>query len=142
MTTTAAGDAAKILGVRRKVRDEFDLIEMGDGVLGRAALLKLAAYLEISPAQLARLLPISERTVQRHGADKPFNRPVSEQLLQIAGVAVRGVEVFEDRARFLAWLKQPSAALGNNAPLALLKSRFGADMVLAELGRMEHGIFA
>jgi putative toxin-antitoxin system antitoxin component (TIGR02293 family) len=133
---------AKILGVRRKLRDDFDLIEMSDRGIARSALIKLAAYLDISPGQLARLLPISERTVQRQSDAKPFNRTVSEQVLQIASVAARGVEVFEDRDNFLSWLKQPCVALDNKVPLELLKSRFGADMVLGELGRMEHGVFS
>lgn len=142
MTTTTLSDTAKILGVRRKLRDDFDLIEISNKGIARSALVKLADYLAISPTQLARLLPISARTVQRHSDAKPFNRTISEQILQIAGVAARGVEVFEDRDNFLAWLKQPSAALGNKVPLDLLKSRFGAEMVLDELGRMEHGVFA
>jgi len=34
------------------------------------------------------------------------------------------------------------AALGHTAPIKLLASRFGVDIVLDELGRIEHGVFA
>ena len=111
---------------------------MSNRGITRSELIKLAEYLDISPGQLIRLLPISERTVQRHGDA----RAVSEELIQIASVAARGVAVFEDRDHFLCWLKQPCVVLGNKEPLELLYSRFGADMVLDELGRMEDRVFA
>jgi putative toxin-antitoxin system antitoxin component (TIGR02293 family) len=48
--------------------------------------------------------------------------------------------VFGDKDRFLAWANQPSKALAGKKPLELLGSRFGIDLVLDELGRMEHGV--
>ena len=141
-TTVPLGETAQILGVRHRLHNGFDLIEMSNRGIARSELIKLAEYLAISPGRLVRLLPISERTVQRQGDAKPFSRAVSEQVLQIASVAARGVAVFEDRDHFLYWLKQPCVALGNKVPLELLNLRFGADIVLDELGRMEHGVFA
>jgi putative toxin-antitoxin system antitoxin component (TIGR02293 family) len=67
---------------------------------------------------------------------------VSEQVLQIAAVVARGTEVFGGKDRFLAWAKQPSTALSDKTPLELLGSRFGTDLVLDELGRIEHGVFS
>jgi putative toxin-antitoxin system antitoxin component (TIGR02293 family) len=71
-----------------------------------------------------------------------LNRVVSEHILQLAEVAARGVEVFGDKAAFLAWLHHANTALGHQTPVSLLSSRFGAEIVLDELGRLEHGIVA
>ena len=135
---------ANVLGgehaLPRKIETRMDLIELGDKGVTKDALLRLATYLSLSLSQMAKLLPITERTIQRYSRKKRFNRVVSEQILQIAEVAARGVEVFGDRDRFLSWIKQPSTGLGNRTPTTLLGSRFGTEMVLDELGRIEHGV--
>jgi putative toxin-antitoxin system antitoxin component (TIGR02293 family) len=123
-----------------KLEDRQDLIALVDHGVTKVALLNLAKYLSLSIEELAGLLPISRRTIHRYSAKQHFNRSVSEQILHITEVVSKGMEVFEDKDRFLAWMRQPSAALGNKTPLSLLSSRFGAEMVLDELGRIEHGI--
>ncbi len=92
--------------------------------------------------QIAELLPISERTIQRYARSQHFNRVVSEQILQIAEVVAKGIDVFQDKDLFLAWMRQRNVALGNKTPLGLLTSRFGTEMVLDELGRIEHGVLS
>lgn len=137
---------AKILGGRRTlhldIRDRMDLVELGKKGVSKAALLKLAGYLGLSVGEMAALLPVGERTIQRYSRTHRFKSSVSEHILQIAEVAARGEEVFGEKERFLSWLNLSSAALGNTTPGDLLSSRFGAELVLDELGRIEHGILA
>lgn len=137
---------ANVLGgkkvLKKNIQSRMDLIELSNKGVTKDALIHLAKYFACSVNQIAQLLPVTERTIQRYTPGKPFNRIVSEHILQIAEVAARGSEVFEDRDKFLAWMKQPSKALNNNKPMSLLNSRFGNDMVIDELGRMEHGVFS
>ena len=49
---------------------------------------------------------ITERTIQRYSRSTRLSRAVSDHLLEIARVAVRGVDVFEDKDRFLAWIQR------------------------------------
>ncbi len=122
------------------IRSRMDFVELGDRGLTKSALSHLAKSLSLSMKELARLLPVTERTLQRYSAQKYLSRAVSEQALQIAQVAAAGFELFEDREKFLAWLSLPSAPLGGEKPLDLLRSRFGIELVLDELGRIDHGI--
>jgi uncharacterized protein (DUF2384 family) len=39
-------------------------------------------------------------------------------------------------------MQQPNVAFGNKTPLSLISSRFGTQMVLDELGRIEHGVLS
>ena len=137
---------SRILGGRKTlhvdIRDRMDLVELGKRGVTKAALLRLARYLDLSVSEMAALLPVAERTIQRYGRSRRFKSSVSEHILQIAEVAARGEEVFGEKERFLAWLNVPSAALGKSTPEKLLSSRFGAQLVLDELGRIEHGIVA
>jgi putative toxin-antitoxin system antitoxin component (TIGR02293 family) len=57
-------------------------------------------------------------------------------------VVARGSEVFEDMDNFLSWMNHPTKALGDTTPASLLKTRFGVELVLDELARIEHGVFA
>ena len=137
---------ADVLGgekvLRKKIQSRMDLIELSNKGLTKNALRHLAKFLSFTMSQMAALLPVTERTIQRYAPRKHFNRVVSEQILQIAEVAARGAEVFEDRDKFLAWMDHPNRALADKTPLSLLNSRFGAEMVLDELGRIEHGVFS
>ncbi len=130
----------KVLHMRIQKRQ--DLVTLSDHGVTKGALVNLAKYLSFPIDQIAELLPISGRTVQRYARGQHFSRAVSEQILQIAEVAARGAEVFEDKDRFLAWMRQPNVALGDKAPLSLLNTRFGMQMVLDELGRIEHGVLS
>lgn len=120
----------------------MDLIELSNEGITKDALLRLVKYLNLSMSQMAKLIAITERSIQRYALEDHFNRVVSEQILQIAEVAARGTNVFEDKDKFLSWMQQPNKALANKTPMSLLSSRFGSEMVLDELGRIEHGIFS
>jgi putative toxin-antitoxin system antitoxin component (TIGR02293 family) len=141
-----AATITEVLGgvevIHTKIQSRMDLIELSNEGITKDALLRLVNYLNLSISQMAKLIAITERTIQRYTLKKPFNRVVSEQILQIAEVAARGTNVFEDKEKFLSWIHQPSKALGDKTPMSLLSSRFGTEMVLDELGRIEHGIFS
>jgi len=143
---TYATTIEEILGGRKilhkSIQGKMDLIELSNMGVTKEALLHLAKYCSFSIHQLAEVLPVTERTIQRYTPKKHFNRAVSEQILQLAEVAARGTEVFGEREQFLEWMKTPSAALADKKPVSLLNSKFGAEMVLDELGRIEHGVLS
>jgi putative toxin-antitoxin system antitoxin component (TIGR02293 family) len=128
----------KVLG--QKIQNQMDLIELANKGITKDALTHLAEFFSIRISQMAALLPVTERTIQRYTGKKHFNRVVSEQILQIAEVAAKGTDVFEDKDKFLSWMNHPNKALGNRRPMDLLRSRFGVQAVLDELGRIEYGV--
>ena len=137
---------AEVLGgekvLRQRIHSRLDLIALSRKGLPKEALLHLAQFLSYTLHEVADLLPVTERTLQRYTPQQPLSHVVSEHILQLAEVAAKGVEVFTDKAAFLAWLHHPNTALANHTPLSLLNSRFGVEMVLDELGRLEHGVVA
>lgn len=128
--------------IQKKIEGRMDLIELSQTGIPKSALVNLANYLSFTTRQIAQLLPVTARTIQRYTEKKQFNRVVSEQILALAFVAARGTEVFGEKARFLSWMNHPNKALANKTPLSILSSRFGVEMVLDELGRMEYGVFS
>ena len=128
--------------LHQEIHNRMDFMELSNKGVSKDALNHLAKYLGLSLKQMAELLAVTERTIQRYSAGKHFSTVVSEQILQIAEVAARGTNAFGSKVKFLFWIKQPNKALSDRTPLSLFGSRFGTEMVLDELGRMEHGIFS
>lgn len=128
--------------LNHKIETRLDLIEIAQQGITKSAYEHLANYLNYNTKQMADILPITERTIQRYTKNKHFNTEVSDHILQIAEVTAKGIEVFEDKNQFLSWMGFPCMSFNNKTPLSLLTSKFGVDMILDELGRIEHGIFS
>ena len=136
----------KVLGgekvLRKNIRNQMDLIELSNLGITKDALEHLINFISVPLGQIANLLPITKRTIERYPRKKHFNRVVSEQIIQLAEITAKGVEVFGDKDGFLIWLNRPNKALSGKIPFTLTASRFGAEMVLDELGRMEYGVIS
>lgn len=130
----------KILG--RKIENKMDLVELARKGVVKDVVSNLAKYLSLSSKQIADLLPVTERTLLRYAGGQALNPTVSEQVLRIAEVTARGIEVFEDKAKFILWLNTPNKVFAGKTPYALLDSGYGVELVLDELGRIEFGVYS
>jgi uncharacterized protein (DUF2384 family) len=73
----------------------------------------------------------------------PLLKPnMPRKLLSLARLYTRGEEVFGSMDKFKTWIKTPSLIFKGEAPVTILDTSAGFDMVFKELGRIEHGIFA
>jgi putative toxin-antitoxin system antitoxin component (TIGR02293 family) len=134
---------AEVLGDKRakKLSSSYDMYEFASMGLTRKSVDNLMKFLGISMAEIAELLPISERTLRRYELGHKLDHAVSSQVLDLAVLMARGLDVFGERTRFISWLDEVSLPLGRKKPIELLDNRFGIRMVLNELGRIEHGVF-
>ena len=130
----------RVLG--KKLQNKMDLVELGSHGVTKNAVLHLANYLSLSWKQVADLLPVTERTLQRYSSDQHFNLAVSEQVLHIAEVIAKGTEVFKDKDKLIIWLNTPHKVFYGKTPFTMLSSHFGMDLVLEELGRIEFGVYS
>lgn len=92
----------------------------------------------------AALLNISTKSLQRYAQEEDFLfKPIhSEKIVEIAEVTNLGNEVFDNQIQFDLWLHTPCYALGSTAPIEMLSDSYGKEMVLEELHKIDHGIFA
>jgi len=130
----------KVLGW--KVRNTMDLVGLSKRGVPKSALSRLAKTLGFTTAHMATFLPVTERTIQRYTPKQYFKAYVSEQILELAELAAYGLEIFDDKEQFLGWLNEPTKGLGGRAPVDLLDTRFGVEMVRNELIRIEYGVFS
>jgi putative toxin-antitoxin system antitoxin component (TIGR02293 family) len=120
----------------------MDLVKLSKKGVSRGALNHLIKHSSLTLQQMAALLPVTVRTIQRYSTEDRFSPAVSEQIISIAQIMARGEEVFGDCIQFKAWLNRKSPALSNKKPFDLLSSRFGGNLIIDELGRIEHGVIS
>lgn len=92
----------------------------------------------------AEYLNISTKSLQRYrkAPNHVFKPALSEKIIELLEVVHLGSQVFDTTDQFYAWLHSSSMALGGQKPAELVKDSYGKEMVMEELNRIEHGIFA
>jgi putative toxin-antitoxin system antitoxin component (TIGR02293 family) len=104
---------------------------------------KIADKVDFTQKEWSDILHISERTLQRYAHDNGFfNTGVIDRILQINKVFERGKEVFGSYERFNLWLRDNPYMLEGRLSIHSLASFEGINLVLTQIGRIEHGIFA
>ncbi len=107
-----------------------------------AAITTLSRKIDVSQKDVAAWLHTTPRTIQRSiEAGSPLGLDLSDRVSQLIRVYRRCRDVFKEDTKVSVWLKTPNYALGNSAPAALLDTIRGMELVLDELGRIEHGVF-
>ena len=104
-----------------------------------AAVENLGRFLIESPQRLMRVIQINERTAQRRRERGALSPEESDRVARIARVSQRAIDSLGDENRAREWLKRPNRALQDTAPLDLLSTDAGSELVTDELGRIEYG---
>lgn len=104
-----------------------------------AAVENLGRFLLEPPQRLMRVIQINERTAQRRRERGALSADESDRIARIARVSQRAIDSLGDENRAREWLKRPNRALQDAAPLDLLSTDAGSELVADELGRIEYG---
>jgi len=136
----------KLLGGRsvlgHSLETGMDRYELSRAGIPKRALLSLVSNLNFSLRSMSSLLNVAERTIQRKRDDELLDISTSEQVIQIAEVYSRGSEVFSSARNFQEWMDTENISFGGKRPIELLPSRYGAQMILDEIGRIEYGVYS
>lgn len=105
---------------------------------------QIKSFTPFTDADWAEYLGLSTKTLQRYREEKDFyfKSIHTEKIFELAEVTNFGIQVFGSSDKFYRWLQAPSFALGGNKPEELIKNSYGKEMVMAEINKIEHGIFA
>ncbi len=105
---------------------------------------KIKQVLPFTDVDWSSFLEVSAKTLQRYrqNPEKRFKPIHSEKIFELAEVSYFGREVFGSDQKFNHWLRTPSHALRGLQPIELLRDSYGKELVMDELNRIEHGVFA
>lgn len=122
---------------------EYALVNRAQEGIEVSAFFDLAHVSGLNNEELASLLDLSFKTIQRYQKDgKKLNALNSEQLLKMISLYQKAEEIFGDLASFNRWLRKPALGLGNQIPLSFMKTSGGIDLIHDELFRIEFGALA
>jgi putative toxin-antitoxin system antitoxin component (TIGR02293 family) len=139
-TVAAALGGAKVL--KTEVQSEFDLASAAMAGLSAEAARSILDSGLLTPEELYELV-IPRRTLDRRlDQDQPLTVTESDRLLRATRVIVRAREALGSPEKAATWLRTANRALRGMAPLALLETDIGAQMVERILGRIEHGVYS
>jgi len=128
---------AEILGYDEVNQTPVEIVAQG---LPYDAVERLAKTLDLSLEKMCQIIPVSRRTLARYRGGN-LDAHLSDHILTVGKVYERAVEVMESPGNALLWLKSPNYAFRFKSPLDYLSSFTGAQEVLDELGRLQHGVF-
>ncbi|RZS92524.1 type II toxin-antitoxin system Xre/ParS family antitoxin [Aquimarina brevivitae] len=132
----------RYLNIDIPLRNIYDFIELSRNGIDKKSLLHLAKTIGFELKELALILHMSERTLQRYALSKNLGVEASAKVLQLAKLYAKGEAVFGDLPKFKKWMEHPNYALAMKKPKELLDTTFGFQLLNEELVRIEHGIFA
>lgn len=101
---------------------------------------QLRTRLDLSVAEMARLLDMSARTLGRRQEEGHLTAAESDRLYRYARLFERAVAVLGNEEKACTWLKKEQWALGDRVPLETVRYEPGAREVEDLLGRIEHGL--
>lgn len=140
-STTIAQEAATPLYGRTQIRPLTVIETIREG-LPLSKLLPVIKSMKISMSELADILHISLRTLQRYQNHKILDTDTSSKGIRLIQLYHHGIAVFEDADDFASWIRSEVAALDYNTPFSLFDTPIGFDLVDDILGRIDYGVFA
>lgn len=101
----------------------------------------IQSRLQLSNRELADLLMISPRTLDRRRKEETLPVDESDRCFRIARLLDMALELFGDsRDKLSIWFKTSNPALGDKPPLHWIKSQPGSEIVERTLAQLRHGI--
>ncbi|TDN94996.1 putative toxin-antitoxin system antitoxin component (TIGR02293 family) [Salegentibacter sp. 24] len=125
-----------------KGNSDFVYLKILKEGLYRNSVTSFIKHSSLTTKQVSKLIHVSERTLKRYAPDKTIAINSSERLIELTRLFHKGINVFNEKEKFIVWLDRPNKALANSKPLDLIETSIGVDLVMDELRRIEHGVYS
>jgi putative toxin-antitoxin system antitoxin component (TIGR02293 family) len=143
-STSKGVAAARVRGLGVSLLDETDPAKIraaivNGQVLG-SGLRRLRTGLQLTVDDMARLLDVAARTINRKEKDSgALSVSEADRAFRVARIADLAIAMIGDREKALSWLRTPNAYLGGQSPIALLDTELGAELVSESLYAIAYG---
>jgi len=124
------------------IKNDNDYISVIRTGIPKQAMTHLMQVADLTLTEMAAIIHTSDRTLRRYGPQQKLSQEQSERMVEIAKLYSRGEEVFGSMDEFRQWMDAILLPFGNKKPKDYLDTSLGINMIMDELGRIEHGIFA
>jgi len=90
--------------------------------------------------RMTKILSVPPRTMARRKTEQRLTAQESDRLARLARILTYATEVFGTEEKASTWLTRPNRILRATAPIDLLDTDLGTQVVEMMLGRIEHGV--
>ncbi len=90
--------------------------------------------------RMSKILSVPPRTMARRKAEQRLTAQESDRLARLARILTYASNVFGTEEKASSWLTRPHRVLQGTAPIELLDTDLGTQVVETMLGRIEHGV--
>ena len=103
---------------------------------------KIARQIAFTQKEWASILHLSEKTLQRYAKDnKSFEGIYVDRILQMQELIEMGLDTFTSTEALYRWLKRDKPVLGELLTFDSLKNSRGIQLIIDQLGRIQHGVY-
>jgi putative toxin-antitoxin system antitoxin component (TIGR02293 family) len=124
------------------IKNDNDLIALIRAGVPMQAMFHLMKIADISLKEMSLIIHTSDRTLRRYTAHQKLSQEQSERMVEMARLYSRGIEVFGAIDSFREWMDTRLLPFGNKTPKEFLDTSLGIAMIMDEMGKIQHGIFA
>jgi putative toxin-antitoxin system antitoxin component (TIGR02293 family) len=124
------------------VRNDNDLIDIIRAGIPKQAMTHFMDVANLTMLEMAAIIHTTDRTLRRYQPQQKLPQEQSERMVEMARLYTRGAEVFHGMGKFIKWMETNILPLGNKKPKEYLDTSIGINLLMDELGRIEHGVFA
>ena len=139
--TTRVQEVATSASICRE-EEGFDEIQEIRNGLPVEAFFQLQEKLGVGTTQLAEVVGIPVRTLQRRKNEGRLTKDESDRLDRVRKLMGQATEVFESETAARAWLSRAQIGLAGFVPLELADTGAGIREVENLLGRIDYGVYA
>jgi putative toxin-antitoxin system antitoxin component (TIGR02293 family) len=90
--------------------------------------------------RMSKILSVPARTMARRKAEQRLTAQESDRLARLARILTYATEVFGAEEKASMWLTRSNRVLQGTAPIELLDTDLGTQVIESMLGRVEHGV--
>lgn len=126
---------------KRQVHSMEDVVAIIHKGLPYKSLEVIQAKYHLDTNVIMKIISVPARTMARRKEEQRLNAQESDRLARVARILAYATEVFGTEEKASAWLTRPNRILQRaTAPIDLLDTDIGTQVVETMLGRIEYGV--
>lgn len=124
------------------ILNESEIVYAARAGVKREKINEIMSITGFSLTEIGQYTHVAPRTLQRKDPNEKLPSDISEKVLLIQNLYIKGPKVLGTLTDFQQWMANSNLAFGNAKPKDFLDTYSGIDFIMHELGRIEHGFFA
>jgi len=131
------------INITNLLKQKMKLIPLIENGVSSDFFFTLVDQASFSLSDWCRVIQLPYRTVQRYQKEGTMLKSIhTEKIFEFIDVIEKAEEIFGSSIKLEHWLYDPKYIFNHKRPIDMLTNSFGKEMVMAELHRIDHGIFA